>query len=96
MVACQRPRSRLWGLDYSIAPGCSAWPRRSAGWHHRYVIFSLAYQLTRCLLDFLMLLTRREASKEAELLVLRHENAVLRRQAGRVRYQPADQAASSF
>jgi hypothetical protein len=96
MVACQRPHSRLWGLDYSIAPGCSAWPRRSAGWHHRYVIFSLAYQLTRCLLDFLMLLTRREASKEAELLVLRHENAVLRRQAGRVRYQPADQAASSF
>jgi hypothetical protein len=34
------------GLDYSIAPGCSAWPRRSANWHHRYVIFSLAYQLS--------------------------------------------------
>jgi transposase len=54
------------------------------------VIFSVAYQLTRCLLGCLMLLTRREASKEAELLVWRHENVVLRRQAGQVRYEPAD------
>ena len=53
------------------------------------MIFSVAYQLTRCLLDYLMLLARRETSRDAELLVLRHENAVLRRQAGRVRYQPA-------
>jgi putative transposase len=52
------------------------------------VIFSVAYLLTRCLLGCLMLLTRRETSRDAELLVLRHENAVLRRQARRVRYRP--------
>jgi hypothetical protein len=54
------------------------------------VIFSAAYLLTRCLLGCLMVMARRDASKDAELLVLRHENAVLRRQIGRVRYLPAD------
>jgi putative transposase len=35
-------------------------------------------------------LTRHQVSKDAELLVLRHENAVLRRQISRVRCQPGD------
>ncbi|MGO8980271.1 MAG: hypothetical protein ACLQER_13405 [Streptosporangiaceae bacterium] len=54
------------------------------------MIFSVGYLLARCLLDGLIVLARREASKDAELLVLRHENAVLRRQISRVRYQPGD------
>jgi len=53
------------------------------------VIFSVFYLVVRCLLGSLMVLARQDASKDAELLVLRHQNAVLRRQISRVRYQPA-------
>ena len=73
------------GLDYSISPRRSARLEIIAG-----VIFSVVYLLARCLLGCLMVRGRREVSKNAELLVLRHENAVLRRQVGRVRYQPGD------
>src|SRR5438067_7582492 len=54
------------------------------------MIFSVAYLAVRCLLGCLVVLTRCQVSKDAELLVLQHENAVLRRQISRVRYQPAD------
>jgi hypothetical protein len=54
------------------------------------VIFWVVYLVARCLFGCLMVLARRKASKDAELLVLRHENAVLRRQISRVRCQPGD------
>ena len=63
---------------------------RLPGWDHRCVIISVLYLLVRCLLGCLTVLTRHRVSKDAEILVLRHENAVLRRQIGRVRYEPAD------
>ena len=48
------------------------------------------YLLVRCVLGCLMVRTRREVSNDAELLVLRHENAMLRRQTSKIRYQPGD------
>ena len=54
------------------------------------MIFPVVYLVVRCLLGCVMVLAQREVSKDAELLVLRHENAMLRRQVGRVCYQPAD------
>jgi hypothetical protein len=55
------------------------------------VIISMLYKVARKLLSFPGVLLRRDTAKDAELLVLRHENAVLRRQlAGPVRSEPAD------
>ena len=63
------------------------------------MILSVVYLLVCRLLGCLVVLAWREVSKDAELLVLRHENAVLPRQTGRVRYQPGDRmwlAVTSF
>ena len=58
---------------------------------HLGVLLSLAYRLMRCLLGLLAVLFRSGLSKDAELLVLRHENQVLRRQLrGRLRWDDAD------
>lgn len=44
------------------------------------MIASMLYKVTRKLLALPSVLLRSNAAKDAELLVLRHENAVLRRQ----------------
>src|SRR5882757_5902530 len=54
------------------------------------MVFRLAYTLVRWLIGLVVVLSRRDLSNEIELLVLRHENAVLRRQLPRPRYAPAD------
>jgi len=54
------------------------------------VLLSIVYPLVRRVFSLFVLAFRKDLAKDAELLVLRHGNAVLRRHAGRVRYEPAD------
>ena len=54
------------------------------------VPLKIVYLLVRLVAALAVLVFRRDLAKDAELLVLRHENAVLRRHAGRIRYEPAD------
>jgi hypothetical protein len=55
-------------------------------------IFSLVYLLTRRLFELLVLRARTDASKDIEILVLRHEVNLLRRPVARPRPRPADRA----
>ena len=51
---------------------------------------SLMYLLLRQVLQMLIQLVRDDGAKDVELLVLRHQVAVLRRQVARPRLEPAD------
>jgi hypothetical protein len=61
--------------------------RRSRG-----QLWTFGYLAVRRIFDLFLLSLRSERSKEVELLALRHEVEVLRRQVGRCAYQPADRA----
>ena len=54
------------------------------------MLLKIVYLLTCRVPGLAVLVFRGDRAKDAELLVLRHENAVLRRHASRVRYDPAD------
>jgi hypothetical protein len=56
------------------------------------VLLKIVCLLMRWLFNLAILVIRGDRVKNAELLALRHENAVLRRNAGRVQYDPADRA----
>ena len=49
------------------------------------MLLKIVYLLVRRILGLAVLISRSDLAKDAELLVLRHENAVLRRHAGPVR-----------
>jgi putative transposase len=50
------------------------------------------YPLVRLVIDLLVLRSRRDRSKDVEILVLRHQLAVLQRQITRPRFEPDDRA----
>jgi hypothetical protein len=56
------------------------------------MLLKIVYLLMRSVLGLAVLVFRGDWAKDAELLVLRHENAVLRRNVGRIRYASADRA----
>jgi hypothetical protein len=56
------------------------------------VLLKIVCLLMRWLFSLTVLVVRGDRAKNAELLVLRRENAVLRRNPRRVRYEPADRA----
>ena len=54
------------------------------------MLLRIVYLLTCRVPGLAVLVFRGDLAKDAELLVLRHEDAVLGRHVGRVRYEPAD------
>jgi putative transposase len=74
-------------LEYSVAwLTCAV--ADSWTWLGGRVLLKVVYVLTCRILGLIVVLFRGDQAAVTEVLVLRHENAVLRRHAGRVRYEP--------
>ena len=87
---CPKTRSRCWAGTFASRGAATTFRRmrrcaRSGLWTHSY--FAL-----RRILELLVVMMGSESANQVELIALRHENAVLRRQVGRPTYQPADGA----
>jgi hypothetical protein len=79
-------------LEYSIGwVYLHCWSARWVQWWLACgVLLKIAYLLTCRMLGLAVLGSRSDRTRDVGLLVLRHEDAVLRRNAGRVRYEPGD------
>ena len=55
-----------------------------------WVVFRVWYRLARLIVDLLVLRSRRDRSKDAEILVLRHQLNVLHRQVAHPRFDNTD------
>src|SRR5215207_294777 len=89
----QRCRVGAWGSETrfrGLTDGSIPSPFPDSG--GRYVVWSFFYVALCRLLQLVVLLCRSERSKELEILVLRHELSILRRQPRRARFRPVDRA----